>query len=428
MDIALPLLLFLPEAARYAIATSLGLGIGIAAIMYLVAYLSQHPPIFAIAKEELAATIFSVIIVLFFISSSVTLDPLVNALISPAPAAGFGAAPQITSEPLSDLSSSHVTLALACLDILFHKLKEMYTSMYLFEALIGFLSTISFPLGSPQFGTAIISFSLMPFDGLVLLSNAHTIIVESIGQLMTLIWAKEFLLLFVRDVIPIIFLPIGLIFRAFPFFRTTGSSIIAICFAGYFILPLAIIFSNFLIFDIYQPSDFIYAPEQMGPYSGDISEVDVTKEITDSRKKGNEILNEFAKEDVIKSTKTTSECEGNPVSEMLCSIGHFIGGIASGVWTFAKTIFGIWVFMMGMTGDFLSFITNFFSAESPFLPASASAGLYFFIIDAVVAHGQFLVVVVFTSLLEIIFTITMYRQISMLIGGELEIAGLTKLV
>ena len=38
-----------------------------------------------------------------------------------------------------------------------------------------------------------ISFSLAPFTGLSLLSNIHTVVVESIGYLIRVIWAKEFI-------------------------------------------------------------------------------------------------------------------------------------------------------------------------------------------------------------------------------------------
>jgi len=424
MDLVLPLLLFLPDSARFAIAAGLGLGVVVTALYYLFANAFQHAPLFALAKEELAALIFSAIIIAFWIGSSITIDPLVSALVLPASPSGFQQNAQ-----MSGMASSHVQLALASLDVLFHKLKETYTSMYLFEALIGFLSTISFPLGSPVAGTAIISFTLMPFDGLVLLSNAHTIVVETIGQLMTVIWAKEFILLFVRDVIPIIFFPLGLVFRAIPFLRTTGSSIIAICFAAYYVLPLSILLSNFLIFDVYKPADFVYMPENMGPYKTAITESGVEATIKDSKNKSSEIAKIFKADSVAKTASTSEECAGNGVVQMFCSAGLVIWGMMKAVGSFFKTMFDIWIFMMGMTGDFFSGLGKFTTlTENPLLPSSASAGLYFFILDSVVAHGQFVAIVVITSLLEIIFTITMYRNIAMIIGGEMEIAGLSKII
>lgn len=414
----MPLLLYLPDAARSAIGIALGLSVMVTALFYLLAHALQHAPLFAVAKEELSALIFSAIIISFWISAGAVIDPLVRGLILPAElAAGIPGQP-----PVSDLGASHITLAIASTDIFFQKIVELYTSMYLFEALIGFLSTISFPLGSPVAGTAIISFSLMPFDGLVLLSNAHTIIVESIGQFIGVLAAKKFILLFCRDVIPVIFLPLGLVFRAIPFLRTTGSSIIAICFAGFFILPLAVMFSNYLIFDIYQPADFIYAPEQAGPYKQGIEADKVKTQIDESRKEGSELLQLFSRPGLAEQTMTRQECSGNPIAVMFCSAGNILKGVYETGKALVTTVYRIWTFMMGLTGDFFSFLTN------PLLPSSATAGLYYFIIDTVVVHGQFVVLIVVTSLFEIIFTITMYRNIAMLIGGELEIAGLGKLV
>ena len=416
MDLALPLLLYLPDTAKVSIGAALGLGAIVTALFYMLAYALQHPPLLALAKEELSALLYSAVIIIFWIASSSTVDPIALALIAPS---NF-----VAGQHISDLSTSHVTLAIGSLDIMLHKLREMYVSLYLYEALIGFLSTISFPLGSPMPGPAIISFSLMPFDGLNLLSNAHTIVVESIGQMMTFVWAKQFILLFCRDAIPIIFLPLGLAFRAIPFFRSTGSSIISICFVGFFVLPLAVLFSNYLIFDVYKPADFVYAPQHIGPYKSDLSQDAVNASLTRTKtKSAEEITKLFTTQNTVASTSTSSDsCAGNFIWQMLCSAVNVAVGIGKGIYEFGATVWGIWKFMMGMTGDFLSVWSN------PLLPASATAGLYYFIIDEVVVQSQFLVLILVTSVIEIIFTITMYRNISMIIGGELEIAGLSKII
>jgi len=418
MDIVLPLLLFLPDSAKIAIGAALGLGVVVTALTYMLASVLQHPPLFAIAKENLSTLIYSAVIISFWVASSATIDPLVRATLS---SSDFEA-----GTPLSELSTSHVTLAIASTEIMIHKLREMYVSMYLYEALIGFLSTISFPLGSPIPGAAIISFSIMPFDGLNLLSNAHTVIVEAIGQMMTFVWAKQFILIFARDAIPLIFFPLGLVFRSIPTFKTTGSSIITICFAGYFVLPFAVLFSNYLIFDIYAPANFnsfSYSPQTAGAYRTSMTQDEVTQEIDLAKKNGsNEILKLFNSAPPLQQTLSEESCPGGGVSKFLCSFGNTIIKVKDVVVGFAKNVWNIWKFMVGMTGDFLSVWAN------PLLPSSATAGLYYFIIDAVVAESQFLVLVLVSSLVEIIFTITMYRNIALIIGGELEIAGLSKIV
>ncbi len=419
MDLTLPLLLFLPDTAKTMIGVALTLGAIIAALFYMLAYTLQHPPLSTMAKEELSALLFSVIIIMAWISSASVIDPIARGLVAPA---GF----QVPDHPASELFSSHVTLAIASTEIMFNKLREMYVSMYLYEALIGFLSTMSFPIGSPIAGPAIISFSLMPFDGLGLLSNAHTIVVEAIGTLMTFIWAKQFVLIFCRDALPVIFLPLGLVFRAIPFLRKTGSSIISICFAGYFVLPFAVLFSNFLVFDVYKPVDFVYAPEHLSIYKSDVSETSAQGEITGARANATDSMTKlFSTPSAVQSASTTQACAGNAVVQMFCSAGNIMIGIGRGIVDFAGTVWSIWKFMMGMTGDFAS---SFFSGANQFMPSSATAGMFFFIIDSVVAHSQFLVIVMVSTVIEIIFTITMYRNIALIIGGELEIAGLSKII
>jgi len=244
--------------------------------------------------------------------------------------------------------------------------------------------------------------------------------------MMTFIWAKQFILIFCRDALPVIFLPLGLVMRAIPFLRKTGSSIISICFAGYFVLPFAVLFSNFLIFDVYKPVDFIYAPEHLSIYKTDPGEANVQSEVTGARTQASEKLTAlFTGKSAAQTASTTAACYGNAVVNMFCSAGNIITGIGRGIADFAGTVWNIWKFMMGMTGDFAS---SFFSGANQFLPSSATAGMYFFIIDSVVAHSQFLVLVIVSTVIEIIFTITMYRNIALIIGGELEIAGLSKII
>jgi len=422
MVLALPLLLILPDAAMIAISVGLSIGVVVTALFYMLAYAFQHPPLIALAKEELAALLYSIVIVAFWLASSATINPIAVAMIAPN-LGQLSASGLATQAGASGLGTSHVTLAIASLDILIEKLRSMYVSMYLYEALIGFLSTISFPLGSPIPAVSVISFSITPFDGLNLLSNAHTIIVETIGQMLTFVMAKQFILIFARDSIPLIFLPLGLVFRSIPFLRTTGSSIIAICFAAYFVLPFAVLFSNFVIFNVYQPADFMYMPEHIGPYKSDLDPTKVQAEIDTSKSHGNtDVLHTFTAKSVADSSSSQYECAGNGFARMWCAAENMLAGAASAAKGFATNVFGIWKFMMGMTGDFLSVWAN------PLLPSSATAGLFYFVIDAVVSESQFLVLVLITSVIEMIFTITMYRNIAMLIGGEMEIAGLSKII
>ncbi len=245
-----------------AVIKSLLLSALITASFYMMSHFFQHPPLTAIAKEELAATIFSAIIVWFWLASNSYLPNVIVGLLT---VGSPTAANSIMASANTSLVPAHIYLASAALDILFEKMRAMYAQLYFFEVLIGFLSTLSFPLGSPLPLVNLVTFSFMPYDGLVLLSNAHTVVVEAIGFVVTALMAKQILLGFARDIIPTLLLPIGIIFRAFPMSRKTGSSLIAISFVAFYVYPMAIIFSNYLIFDVFKPADFNYVPKTLSP-------------------------------------------------------------------------------------------------------------------------------------------------------------------
>ena len=79
----------------------------------------------------------------------------------------------------------------------------------------------------------------------------------------------------------------------------------------------------------------------------------------------------------------------------------------------------------------MTFACDFF--QSFFLhggwnPTGVASGLYKYIITELVNISQLVVLVVVSAVIEIIICVTMYRNIAELIGGEVEIAGLAKLV
>ena len=225
-------------------------------LFYFVAYLLQHPQLLAAAKDEFTALIFSAILIGLFVFINFIATQFIFALLADT------AGNLNIDLQNNDNVQSHFDLAYASLDVLMTKLVHLYGVLYLFDVLIGFLSTLSFPLGSPLPSIGIITFSFMPFDGLVLLVNAHTMIVEAIGNLITIIWAKQLILIFSRDALIALILPFGIVMRAFPWLRIAGSSLIALSFTLYFVYPLSVIFSNYLMFDLFKPADFVYSPDQ----------------------------------------------------------------------------------------------------------------------------------------------------------------------
>jgi hypothetical protein len=430
MEFLLPLLLTLPPGAAPVIWLSLGLGVGFTASMFMVAYFFASPQLVAVAREELAALVFTLFILMFFLGTDAFLNTLSTGLIQSALPPGMSAITEsscsgASHQCIQGLTGSHIQLALASTTVMKDKLISQYMDLYLFEALIGFLSTVSFPIASPFPAIAILSFSLAPFTGLVLLSNAHTVVVEAIGYFVTFMWAKEFLLIFTRDAIPLLLFPLGLVLRATPFYRRTGSTIIAVAFALYFVFPFSVILSNFMIFDIYKPADFAYNPMKSSSFDTDLSLTQVQGKLDTAAAKEDAVMKQFTGEDLVDTSVAASkECaKGNTLEYIGCSVWNAGKAVKDGALSFFETIYTIWRFMMGMTGDFaLGLFTN------PLVPSSASAGLYFFIIQEVLTISPFLILVTVTTVFEIIITMTMFRNVSMLIGGEAELIGVTKII
>ncbi|MFH1520347.1 MAG: hypothetical protein ABID61_01755 [Candidatus Micrarchaeota archaeon] len=440
MEVLLPLLITLPPAAGTLIALALGFTICVVSSLFIIGYSLNNPQMIAVAREELATLVFTMMIIFFWLSFDAILNTAVSGLLlaSIPPAALASASPDSclnannlnSAAPncvLNGLTTSHISLSIASLGILEQKLKAQYMDLYLFEALIGFLSTISFPIGSPIPAVNIISISLAPFTGLSMLSTAHTVVVEAIGYLLTLIWGKEFMLLFARDIVPLLLFPLGLIIRAFPFFKKTGSSVIAIAFALYFAFPFAVLLSNYMIFDIYQPADFTYNPSSATAMHTTKSASDWQSDVTNAGEgeATQHLFEEFNAPSVvdISTSGASAPCSGNFIVRMFCSISNLVKGAFTVVGGFLSTVFSIWSFMVGMAGDF--FWTGF---NNPVMPASASAGLFFFLIKEVTTVSPFIILITLTTILEIIITVTAYRSVALMIGGEAELIGLTKVV
>lgn len=427
MDFLMPLLLTLPPAAYPIVGLSLSVGILLVSLAYIAAYFMQSAQMVALAKEEFAALLFTVFIIFFWVSLDTTLNSIVSGVLLQGLPPEFNDI-VVSGQLPNGMIQGHLNLALGSLDIMATKLKDIYIDLYLFEALIGFLSTVSFPLGSPFPAVAIISFSLAPFTGLTLLSNAHTVIVETVGYLLTVIWAKSFIVMFARDAVPLFILPLGVVMRAFPFLRRTGSSIIALSFAVYFAFPFALLLSNYLVFDVFQAADFAYTPSAASFFDTerDRSYFEGQLENASDPEGGptQHLFSQFNSSSVVEETyDSEGGCAGNLVTRFWCSAKNIWNTATTIIGGFFSTIWTIWKFMMGFTGDF--FYTGF---NNPLLPASASAGLYYFLIKEITLVSPFMILVIVNTVIEIVITVTMYRSVSLVIGGEAEIVGLTKIV
>ncbi|VVB98089.1 Uncharacterised protein [uncultured archaeon] len=380
------------EASFLQIVPLLGLAFftsaGVTALLYMVGNALQSQDIIAMGKDNLGNLVFSAIIVLLFMALFVLFSELANSIACGGAAAGC----------------DHIQAAYMSVMQLRAKLFSLYSQLYVYEILFGFLSTLGFSIPFPAFNPAtmlgllisIPSLSFSPLSGLTPISNAHTVIVEAVGTAVLAVLARQVILEFIMHyMFPFFVLGAGL--RAFSFTRKTGSSILALSAVAFFVYPLAVMFTNYMIFQAYQPTNFGVVPTAVGYCS--------------SPQTTNDLATRFSQE---RSTLY------NPGLTK-----------ASSPWYMFWQFFYSAVDFVSQSLKMMINALYAFNGSSIFglaLTPVAFSTFFDFIIMEIQSLVQFLVLVFVSFFIEIIITITMYRGIAMFMEGETEIFGISKLM
>ncbi|MEM3422573.1 MAG: hypothetical protein QXF35_02340 [Candidatus Bilamarchaeaceae archaeon] len=428
MLLSFPLILMsLPTGAWQIIGICLVISIALALMFYIFASITQHPDHKALAQENIAAFIFSLVIILFWLSFDSFLFNVISALINTA---------EVQSGMFKGLPIGHINLALLQLEVFRNELFSLYLRLALIDFFLGFMSTLSFNLGTLPGGIGLFSLYIAPYGGIGLISNALTTVVDGVGLLVLAVWGKSLLMIFVKNVIPLVLLPFGIVLRSNPFTRTTGSTIIAVCFALYFVYPLAVMLSFYTIFDVYGLKfDYNYI-EQASPFKTQMSQSDINNMINDIKNKDQAIQEKMGSEKGAEAASAAKNACGIIDSDsnlakaakyMLCAVDKLVkvstnipvvGPFLDAIWQATKE-------MITYSGGFLKYL---FGSGSILFPVGMTLSIYTLLTDQIVKLAELFVVVTVSTVAEIMITVTMYRNIALLIGGEAELPGLSKLV
>ncbi|MCP4646946.1 MAG: hypothetical protein GY852_04315 [bacterium] len=361
----------------------------IVALYYLLGKFLSSPQIDAFAKEEFSQLMISVFIAVSWFAVYAATSGIVSSLVC------------------GGASCSLVSVAFYSLDTLLYDVLSAYLGFLSMEVFIGILSSIGFslPLSSPVFAVKWLSFS--PYGGMSMLSNSVVGIIESIGMLAGLVVARQQLLEFLYDITPAFLLPLGLFLRSFPFTRTTGSSLIAISFAGFFIFPASIIFSHYLMYGPQAHPTFIpVAPTPTGLCAPPTA-ADTDESLQWLEESNLEIRNEVAND----------LSAPLPYDTLWYQISGLVGSSSRSLTT---SVGDLWSFVGGKI--------SIFTLMDIIKPTTFAYFFYFLILENLQGFAQIAVMTAVTFVIEIIITITGYRAIAAALGGELEILGLTKVV
>lgn len=382
----------LPSPFSPLMAAAMLLSLLIIILYYLFSKFLSSSQLEAFAREEFSQFVFTMLMFASFLTFSVLASTLASLMVC------------------GGSSCDHISLALYSITTVEKALASTYIRLYGYELTIGLLSTITFNVPLPVMPITMVWLSLSPFAGLEPVSNAMVTLIESVGYLFGLAYGREMLVYFFRDITPTVLLPLGFAMRAMPFSRRTGSSLIAIAFAGYFVYPLSILLSHYMIFETPAVNAMEVVNTPPAPVLCDPPYTPGTPEYE------NYVNNSNA--------KIAQEWE----SQLSAVAGSGSGG---------TSIFGLMAGGLGLAFEgFTSFLAAFFGAVterynfnllspnmSPFIHFA-----YFFVMSKTVALAQFMIMALVTFVFEIIISVTAFRSLSQVLGGEVEILGLTKVV
>lgn len=365
----------------------------LASLYYMFSKILNSTTQIAVSKELVAQLFFSVFLLLAFMSLDSIVPTLVGGLVC-------------FDEPSADCSSlSHIRLAYFALEMLLVNFESLYIKFYTFEMLVAILSSISMTLGVFRVFLFVFSFHISPFVALVMIANVQVIIVESIGYSLGILYAKELILEMVTYAVPFVFFPLGLFFRSLPQLRTTGSTILALCFTMFFVFPLSLILTNYIVFDLYKPTSIYINFDDPDPVAQVCSEGTSGVDL-------DHLVDEFG--------SIESDIDSIPVEQdegIFTKIINLVVAMFEGLWGLATLLWTL-LTVMYKGGGLTSFLN----------PVAYLRAYYYYLIMELLVAAQFLVTIITTTILEFIIIVTAHRSISSAIGGETEIFGLSKII
>ena len=155
-------------------------------------------------------------------------------------------------KPKLNLSISERTF-LSAEGVMTPRLLKGYSSLMLTQMFTGFLSGFSTSIQVPVFKVLALDIGLYTWVALGPLNQAHTTLVDLVGTAFAAFTAQNMLLKFIEKAFPV-FIAFGLMLRAFPFTRKTGSTVIAVMVAAYFVYPVSILINEQIWLLIVAPS------------------------------------------------------------------------------------------------------------------------------------------------------------------------------
>jgi len=385
-DISYPFLpTFLNASWGLFVGLSISIAISIVGLAYMVGEFLNSPQLKAWVKSELYEVGISILIVALCVAGIALMDTL-----------------------MSSLTGGHDAFAKA--DMFFGTLQARLTQIYLnlmkYEVIMGVFSTfgVSVPFPEPYLISIIVGYT--PLASLSLLVEAHTMLVDFIGVAFSLVLGQQMLLDFIKENMLKVFLPMGVLFRAFPFTRRMGSSIIAIAVVAYMVYPLTVMLDQEIMYYA-RPLNF-KTVEEVSTLCG------TADALTGSAAQDN-LVNRYLSpaQTEQQALFAPPEQKAEPWWHPIQRFGAFFSDIGK---KFASIL---------LTFTYFLKMANFFMFTSPHLYTYM---MYENLLEDLDVVTQFIGLALVFPVIDIMICVSMYRSLAATLGGEEQLFGLAKIM
>lgn len=294
---------------------------------------------------------------------------------------------------------------------------NIYTGVFALEFMLGPISTFGISTYAPEPILSSISIDVAPTSGLTPVSEALIMLTDMVGMGLVVVMIQKLLLEYIYHNALAVFLPVGIGFRAIPFLRKTGGTIIALSVVLYFIFPISIWINE----QIYFNSLFSY-DENSGEYVPEMIDwVNYQSLMQICTPAHGETYSEFEQRILQENVKPFYD-KTNEMNELIIEdLGG--GGIASRLpKSVHKSLFD------SFTSDALTigaYLAHPAQILGPILPTEF---LFEAIIDTFTTSMQWFVLNLLFLANTIILCVTFFKDLSLAIGGEPRILGMSRLV
>ncbi|MCX8163234.1 MAG: hypothetical protein N3D10_01625 [Candidatus Micrarchaeota archaeon] len=316
---------------------------------------------------------------------------------------------------------------------------DMYIGILAFEMILGPFSTLGFSTYLPEGIIMGIDISLSPLAGLTLISESLILLANIVGFGLVNIIVQKVLLKFIYVTMFDFFLPLGIAFRCVPFLRKTGSAIIALVIAAYFIYPITLwineqIYFNAL-FEDKKPLLLNWVDYEtviggcMPKKEGETIEQYYQRVREKMEKLQEQIKNtQYSDKEIYANTDPRY-----PTGQQKTVIERFASGLG-------KNLIGLSLYLFNIGEEDLKNIFNNINSPLPpiFLFLKVLIGVftvpfrteYFFsiLLDQYIVAGQWVLVNLLFLVNSILITIILYKNITEAIGGDLKLFGIGRLL